>query len=253
LTARIRLPIDDGLVIAGGDLHAWPGAEYPGFDWMLDFVRRLKPSAIILNGDIIDGARISRHARIGWEAKPMVHEELEEAKGLLADLQGAARKRTPLFWCLGNHDARFETTIANALPAYERVPGLHLKDHFPAWQPCWSVQIGEADGLLLKHRYRGGVHAAYNNVRLAGCSIATGHTHQLGVTAVTDYGGTRYGIELGMLADPQGPAFQDWLEDSPRNWRMGFGVFTFKNGRLLHPELVYVRADGVAEFRGEEL
>jgi hypothetical protein len=220
---------------------------------MVEFVQDLKPQAVILNGDIIEGARISRHARIGWEAKPMVDDELGEATELLASLQGVAKKRTALIWCLGNHDARFETTIANALPAYERVHGLHLKDHFPAWTPCWSVQVGEAAGLLVKHRYRGGVHAAYQNVRLAGCSIATGHTHQLGVTAVTDYAGTRYGVELGMLADPHGPQFQDWLEDSPRNWRMGFGVFTFKNGRLLHPELVYVRPDGVAEWRGQEL
>lgn len=250
--SAIHYPLQDGIAIIGGDLHVWPGAEYPGFWAMWRFVKRMQPAVVVLNGDVIHGARISRHARIGWEKQPMVQEELAEAQTLLAQLTKVAGQANRV-WTLGNHDARFETEIANKLPAYERVKGLHLKDHFPDWTPAWAVHIGGPEGLVVKHRMHCGVNAARNNVLKAGVSICTGHTHQLGVYQLTDYSGTKYGIEHGMLADPNGPQFMDWMEDNPRNWRMGFVVATFRQGRLLLPEVAHVRLDGVLEWRGEEL
>jgi hypothetical protein len=250
--ARLRVPLRDGTVLIGGDGHYWPGVPAPAHGAFEQFVLDLKPAVIVYTGDAIDGARISRHARIAWEQKPMVHEELQECRvrlGAIANFAGDAQK----VWCLGNHDARFETRIANALPEYEKVKGVHLKDHFPAWEPCWSVHIGGPRGLLVKHRFKGGATAARNNAISAGMSIATGHTHQLGVVPITDYAGTRYGIECGMLGHPMGPQFMDYTEDNPRNWAMGFIVANFRRGELLWPEIVHVRADGKVEWRGEVL
>jgi hypothetical protein len=43
----------------------------------------------------------------------------------------------------------------------------------------------------------------------------------------------------------------NYLEDSPTNWRSGFAVLTFHEGKLLWPELVHKWADGQIEFRGK--
>ena len=43
----------------------------------------------------------------------------------------------------------------------------------------------------------------------------------------------------------------DYLEDSPVNWRSGFAVLTFKNSKMLWPELVSKYEDGIIDFRGQ--
>jgi hypothetical protein len=85
----------------------------------------------------------------------------------------------------------------------------------------------------------------------SGKTIVTGHLHQLKVTPLSDYNGRRYGVDSGTLADPYGPQFEAYTEQNPMNWASGFVVLTFKDGRLLPPELVTVMDDGVVAFRGE--
>jgi hypothetical protein len=97
---------------------------------------------------------------------------------------------------------------------------------------------------------KGGTHAAYNNAVRSGHSVATGHLHSLRVTPYTDYNGTRWGIDTGMLADPSGPQFAPWLEANPTDWRAGFIVLTYAGGQLMWPEVVHVVDAGVVEFRG---
>jgi hypothetical protein len=163
------------------------------------------------------------------------------------------RKGTAYF--TGN--SRYESHIANKLPEYELVKGVHLKDHFsPRWRPCWSVVVGpntrslSPNHIVVKHRYKGGLHASTTNLRDSGTSMATGHTHALEVRAVSDYTGTKFGINTGMLADPQGEQFE-YLEDVPRNWRAGFVVCTYTNGRLLWPEIVSVVDQKTVSWRGQ--
>ena len=55
----------------------------------------------------------------------------------------------------------------------------------------------------------------------------------------------------GTLADPGGPQFIDYMEDNPANWRSGFIILTFNEGRLLWPEIVSRFDEGVIDFRGE--
>lgn len=146
-------------------------------------------------------------------------------------------------------NSRYETRLATVAPEYARVNGVHLRDSFPDWQPCWLVVIN--DSVVIKHRFRGGIHATHNNVLWSGKSIFTGHLHSLKVTPLSDYNGTRWGGDCGTLADPYGPQFADYTELNPVNWRSGFIVLTFVNGRLMWPEIVHVISDGQVEFRGE--
>ena len=245
--SRHHIGIENGVVLVFSDAHFWPGIRTTAYQALLWAIKELQPKAIINNGDAFDGASISRHPRIGWESKPSVIEELKACEMALGEIEDIAG-RAKLIWCLGNHDARFENRLAANAPEFQNVKGFSLKDHFPKWLPCWSAWPTE--DVVVKHRLKGGIHATHNNTVSGGKSIITGHLHSLKVTPWSDYNGTRYGVDTGTLADAAGPQFEDYLESNPVNWRSGFAVLTFHNGRLLWPEVVHSLGGGKVEFRG---
>jgi hypothetical protein len=244
---RAEVAVQNGIVLVASDAHYWPGEASTAHRAFVRFCKELKPKAVILNGDVLDLASISRHPPIGWEDQPTVEDEIEAAKDRLAEIESATF-RTQKIWTLGTHDGRFETRLATVAPEFARIHGMHLKDHFPLWQPCWSAWINS--DVVVKHRFKGGAHAPYNNTIFAGKSIVTGHLHSAKVTPFNDYNGTRYGVDTGCLADPDAKAFLDYTEDNPKNWRAGFGVLTFHKGTLLLPELVLVFDKKRVQFRG---
>lgn len=270
---RAAITVENGTVIVFSDAHYWPGERSAGHRGLLHLIRYCASAgyvakagplcAIVCNGDAIDGSSISRHPPIGWEGCPSVAEELKVCQERLGEIGEAlsdagiavavdlhaADTNTHLIWNLGNHDARFETRLAQVAPEFRDVHGIHLKDHFPDWEPAWSTFIN--DNVVIKHRMKGGQHAPYNNTIHAGRSIITGHLHSAKVTPFSDYNGIRYGVDTGCLADTYHPAFQGYLEDNTRDWRSGFCVLTFKDGKLLMPELVLVWDEETIQFRGE--
>ena len=201
-----------------------------------------------MNGDVFDGASVSRHDSIMWESKPSVQLELEACEERLEEIVEVCGKIRKI-WPLGNHDARFETRLATQVPEYAKVHGFHLKDFFPFWEPCWSLFINGT--TVIKHRARGGIHAPWNNTMNAGLSIVTGHLHSQKVTPFTDYTGTRWGVDAGTMAEAFGPQFAGYMEDNARNWRSGFAMLTFADGELLQPELIRVHSEGKVDFRGK--
>jgi hypothetical protein len=252
--AKGRRVVDlrDGIVLAASDFHFWPGEAPTAFRALIHFTKQLKPKIVIANGDILDFGTVSRHPPLGWTSMPTAEEEIETAQDRMHEWAQAAGKAQK-FWPCGNHDSRLETFIASHTPELKGITGTSLADHFPLWEPCWSVWINDrAGGLIVKHRYKGGIHSTWNSAMWAGRSIATGHLHNQNIRPYTDYNGTRWGIDLGCIADPYADSFQ-YLEDNPRNWRSGFGVFTFEDGALLPPELVTVLEPGVVFFRGKKV
>ncbi len=244
---RIELDIQDGTILIGSDAHVWPGDLTTAQRGFLEMAKRLKPDVIVANGDVFDGARVSRHPAGIWdqEDRPKVEAERQAIADFLAPLEKLPSRR---FWTWGNHDARFEYTLAAKAPEYQGVPGTALKDHFPAWKFCMAVFVNNS--LVIKHRHANGIHAVYNNTLKSGRSMVTGHLHSLKVTPWTDYNGTRYGVDSGTLADPEGKQF-DYAEEAPTNWRAGFVLLTFRGGKLLYPELCQVWDEKHVEFRGE--
>lgn len=249
--AIYRLRVDTGTVLIGSDFHVWPGQMTTMQRAFIAFAKRLKPTAVILNGDVFDGATISRHPSIGWESKPSVRQELEAVGDFLGSLEvaaGAAKR----IWSAGNHDLRFESRIAANLPEFAGVDGVHLKDRFPQWVPCWRCDIN--DDVVVKHRGKGGVHADWNNVVNAGKTIITGHDHQANVTAFRDYRGIRWGVRCGYMGEsPLDAQFVHYLEanEGGVTWIPAFVVLTFRDGKLLWPELVTKHEDGIVNWRGE--
>ena len=245
---RINLEISAGTMIIASDAHYWPGPITVMHRALVSFCKEFTPQAVVFNGDVIDAPTISRHPPIGWEKRPQLADEIEAAKERLHEIEQATFKAEKV-WNLGNHDARFETRIASVAPEYAKIHGVHLSDHFPNWRNAWSVWIN--DDVVVKHRFKGGIHAPHNNTMWSGKSIITGHLHSAKVIPFDDYNGTRYGVDGGCLADTDAKAFVDYTEDSPKNWRSAFCVLTFKDGRLLQPELVLKWDDDSVQFRGE--
>lgn len=249
---RKILDLEDGHVLVGGDGHYWPGEPSTAHRAFVHFIKKFKPSIVVFNGDALDASTISRHPPIGWNRLPTVAEELEAVKDRLGEISKATPKHARKLWPLGNHDSRLETRISMVAPELRDVYGTSLNDHFPDWEGCWSVHINDRPGgIVIKHRLKGGIHATHNNTLWAGRTMITGHLHSLKVTPITDYNGTRFGVDAGCLADPLHDAFQDYTEDAPKNWRSGFVVLTIRDGLLLWPEVCHVIGPGKVEFRGE--
>jgi hypothetical protein len=82
--------------------------------------------------------------------------------------------------------------------------------------------------------------------------MVTGHLHSLKVMPVSDYNGTRWGVDAGTMADPYGPQFYNYTELNPVNWRSGFAMLTFKRGKLMWPETAWVSGPNAVQFRGQE-
>lgn len=248
-SAVVSLGIENGHVLIGSDSHYWPGIVSTAHNAFLEFCREFKPKVVIKNGDEADFPTISRHAQIAWEERPKVADEVDNLKAMLGEIEKVSPNSRHI-WPLGNHDSRFETRLASIAPEYANVHGVHLKDNFPKWEPCWATFIN--NDVVVKHRIKGGVYAPRNNTLHAGRSVFSGHLHSLKVWPHSDYNGTRWGGDSGTMADPYGPQFYNYTEVSPLDWRSGFILLTFVKGKLLWPETIWVSGPGTVQFRGKE-
>ena len=238
--------VKDGTVFVASDCHYWPGEVTVAHKAFVALLTEFKPKTIILNGDVFDGSRISRHEPLMGTNPPTPKQEIEACQDRLDEIRNAS-KNARCFWTFGNHDVRLHRYIAVNAPELSDFQGLF--DYFPGWHTGWRVDIN--DDVVIKHRWHNGQHATYNNTLKSGRSIVTGHLHKLQVYPWSDYRGRRYGVDTGTLAEPYGEQFT-YTECNPVNWCSGFAVLTFRNGKLLPPELCEV-IDGEAFFRGEKV
>lgn len=252
-SSRVPITIRNGTAIIGGDGHYVPFSPPPvAHRAFVKFAKTFPGLQLVCyNGDSLDLAQCSRHSRIGWETLPTVQQELEEAQARLHEIELAAPRGCALTYTYSNHDIRFETKLANDVPQYQGVKGFRLRDHLGnRWQWGWATWINGGD-VVIKHRWKGGIHAPWNNALHSGRNIVSNHLHSLKVYPVTDYSGTRFGVDTGMLGEPFGSQFENYTEDNARNWRAGFVVCTWINGKLLWPEVVAVVDQNHVQFRGE--
>lgn len=242
--------IENGTIVVASDAHYWPGDPSTGHRALCKIVKQLKPEIVVMNGDELDGATISRHQRQAWEKRPTLTEEIRALKERMDELWQAAPRAKHL-GSYGNHSLRYDTYLSGNAPAMEGVKGTTFDDLLPEWSYAWAWMVN--GHTLIKHRIKGGIHATWLNTADAQVSTVTGHIHQLRVTPRSTMspinGGRIYGVDSGMLADPWGPQFA-YVEQGPRNWASGFAVLTFKDGMLLPPELVCVVGEDKAFFRG---
>jgi predicted phosphodiesterase len=245
---RVNCELENGTILVASDAHYWPGVVSTAHQAFLEIAGELKPEIIVMNGDMFDGSSISRFPKAGWGTTPNVKQELEAVQERLDEVRLVA-KGSELWWTMGNHDQRFEARLAQNVPEYAGVAGFTLKDHFPHWNFTMSLMVNE--NLMIKHRFRNGVHATWNNTLYGGISVCTGHLHRLQATLLTDYRGTRWGIDTGTLAEVDGDHMH-YGEDEPKNHCSGFAVLTIVDGELIYPEFCSVHNEK-AFFRGERI
>jgi predicted phosphodiesterase len=238
--------LDNGMIFVASDCHYWPDVETVAHKAFVKLIKEYKPQSLVLNGDVFDGATVSRHPPLMGVVNPTPKQEIEACQDRLHEISMAS-KNAKKFWTFGNHDTRLFSRIAANAP--ELTDMMSLFEYFPEWQTCWRIDVN--DDLVIKHRWHNGIHATYNNTLKAGKSIVTGHLHKLQSVGFADYTGRRWGVDTGTLAEPYGDQFT-YTEMNPVNWCSGFAVLTIKDGKLLPPELCEV-LNGVAYFRGKEV
>lgn len=241
LTHEIR----DGTMMIASDAHYWPNEETVAHKAFVKLAKKLKPDSVVMNGDVFDGARVSRHDPLYRSETPTVKQEIEACQDRLSEIRDAT-KNSKFFWTYGNHDIRVWRYLSKGAPELAGLMGTDLFDHFPGWHHGWMMEVNSE--VIIKHRFTNGVHSTYNATLRSGRTMVNGHLHKLQVTGYTDYNGRRWGIDSGTLASIVGDQF-GYTEGNPVNWASGFVVLTFKNGRLLHPEICEV-IDEVPYFRG---
>lgn len=238
--------VSNGHILIASDCHYWPGESTVAHRAFVELLTDFKPKTIVLNGDVFDGASVSRHPPLMGQVMPTPKQEIEACQDRLDEI-GKASKNAVKLWTFGNHDTRLFAKIAATAP--ELVGMMTLFDYFPEWHTGWRIDVN--NHTVIKHRWHGGVHATMNNAMKSGKNVITGHLHQLKVTPWSDYNGRRYGVDTGTLAEPYGDQFA-YTEGNPVNWCSGFVVLTIRDGKLLPPELCEV-IDGEAFFRGEKV
>lgn len=229
-------------MLIGGDSHFWPGNPSVMWKAFTKLAHDLQPDCIILNGDVLDGASISKHGKTMRSSAPKITQEIEAAQERLSELPKCSTK----IWTLGNHDVRIDNYIANMNSEIEEYVGSFV-DRFPDWEFAHSAFINNVE---IRHRFRGGIHAAWNNALHSGVNIITSHTHQLNIIPVRNRNGTHYGIECGMLADPLHPCFE-YTEFSPSRVCSGFVYITFDDEKNIMPPMSCEMIRGRPAYQGK--
>jgi predicted phosphodiesterase len=104
--------IKQSRILIISDLH-FPYQNNEAIILALDYGKEKKVDCIILNGDVMDQANISRHER-DWRARSIA-EEFEAVRVFLKSLRLHFPK-TKIVWKLGNHEERWEKFLYNKAP-----------------------------------------------------------------------------------------------------------------------------------------
>jgi Calcineurin-like phosphoesterase len=244
---RRTLEVKNGTVVVFSDPHFYPDSRGTALAALLDVIKEVKPVAVICGGDALDGTQIGRHEPVrGWAAPPALSEQLQCMTESMTRIKAASPKGSVTMMTLGNHDARLERYLCTRAPYTADLPGTRLEDYIPSWPLSWTIEVN--GNLIVRHRNVGGM--LHLQAQKAGCHYVHGHLHKLNVHAVSQYHQFLFSVDAGSLSDPHSEAF-DYHEDGPPHVQ-GFAVLTFEDGRLLWPELCYIR-DGTAYFRGSRV
>ncbi len=249
---QLEIDVPDGLIVAFGDLHSTPLKDRRGdthamrllLEWLAE--RGSDVRLLLCMGDVLDGASIGRHPPLGWEDRPSIADEVGAGVHDLDRLQTLAPMAERL-WVVGNHDERFDRTLAQQAKEFRALTGMRMQDHFQRWRMAWSIKINNE--LVATHRWHGGVHARHNNLlKAGGAHMVTGDTHRLGVTVQQGQVGARYAVESGTLGEVDGEQFA-YTRGLMPNWEPGFAVIPVIGGEIHKPYVVSILDAPKPRFR----
>lgn len=238
------------------------------FVWraFLQAIRDLQPSAVLLNGDVLEGSEISRHPKIpGW-TQPL-QSELDFVRTMFAQVRKV--HDGDLFLTGGNHDigdrlSRYLTQVAPALAGLDDLrvdklmgleeSGVRLLTGGDLLSPRGTEDA--KPGFLLFGSYRIhhgtclGQDPARAELRAAGRSGQSGHVHRASLA----YGTTERDEGMSWMCTPMGARHEvgrSYLKGVNTGWQRGFGVAWLYPDGTVHQYPVVVQGGKVERLTVE--
>jgi predicted phosphodiesterase len=237
--------------VIGSDLQ-FPYLDHRVWGLFLDFVADLKPTGVVLNGDVNDFYSVSSYDKDPARAKRLVDETGELRDVVMTPLRKAL-KGGKLAITEGNHEDRLRRYLWKQAPALAGMNGLGVPEIYAckAYGALYVPQSAtlELGCLRVMHGHLLSQHSgqtAKKHVDRHGTSVIVGHSHRLGAFYKTDMAGTHGGWECGCLC-----AMDAEYENFP-NWQQGWAVVTVFPSRLFAVELVPVIGGKFAVYGGKE-
>lgn len=195
----------------------------------LEAIRIVKPSRIVLGGDMLDCYMLSRFDKDPTSKKRQFKRELKFASAYMREVRKAAGPKCVIDYTLGNHEFRVSKYLNSKAAALVGLEALSWSNLLP-FDEC-NINLFEygrgpkIGGVLFTHgsiiRKFGG-KSAITMTENSGSSVAMGHTHRLG--AIFQRRGNRVyeGYESGCLCK----LWPDYETHRP-DWQQGFSLFKF--------------------------
>lgn len=219
------------------DILVWLGDQHvPDHDTqsnkaVLNYLKDLKPTRIIIGGDMLDMDCLQQHEpnNIRRISRYNLRREFDAGERYLDNLQKAC-SNAHIDYLEGNHEYRVERWIDQhpQMEGVMEVPlQLHLEERRINWVPSWrntqTLKVGKAEfihGLDVNKYHSASMVSKFES------NIFYGHTHDVQTTpkiAVGDHN-TKVGQSLGCLCNYK----QYYLKGRPTRWQQAFGVFFFR-------------------------
>jgi len=243
-------------VVIFPDIH-FPNHDEKAFKCALNVIRKVKPSAFLLLGDVIDGESVSHWQ---WRKKkrppleyqlPSIDEEIKQGNlGLdrideVLEEVGCKKKQ----FTQGNHEKWFDYFVDENpyLEDYTSRRAFKFDERGYKWAPYGKVIKVFGSKLYAYHggHYMGIAHARTHALQM-GCNIIYGHTHDSQKAVITHISGPHMAYSMGCLTDMT----KDYLSGRPTNWTHNVGILDiFTNGNFNLVVLDIVK--GVTTYGGD--
>jgi predicted phosphodiesterase len=225
-----------------GDVHLrW--VDKAAYDLTLAVLESVKPSHVILNGDILDCTGLSKYAKDPDEVDRL-QEEIHAWERLIKAIKRIVGD-VPIDYTLGNHEARLERYLQDNAPALRSLDALslpHLLKFREYGVTFYRDEIVLAERRLVVHhgsmvRKDSGQSARAELTKLRHqVSTLTGHTHRMGwVPATLPFseqvvagweGGTLHRLDAEYVRHP--------------DWQQGMSVVSVAGCNFAVEQLLYL-------------
>ena len=214
-------PLEPVLIVS--DPHR-PFHDVRAWNLMLQVGRDLKPTHLIVNGDLADFYAVSSHSKDPARRSRLEAEVADVNVGLdELDALGATRK----YFVAGNHEDRLTRYLQDRAPELFGMVGipqlLRLQERGWAYTPYKEhTKIGK---LHVTHDVGvAGRYASFKALDTYQHSVTTGHTHRLCyIVEGNAVGEFKLSASFGWLGDASKVDYMHRVNVS-KNWSLGFGV-----------------------------
>lgn len=255
-------------IIVGSDFHSNFVDPMMMRMW-LDVIKMVQPDGVVLNGDIMDFAQVSRYSKIPGAGSLNIQKDLDFCRDNILKPTREAAGDAWMTYHIGNHEARLIRLLADVAPQLADLRCLRwdqlldiddldielvfggewlapgAKDRKENIKRTWKVYY---DSLVVTHGISIAKNAMSTELTRWGLSGTSGHTHRPGQWSQPTHANPRANwTSTPMMAGT--PVGKDYAQ-GPSAWTMGFSLFTIDpSTRSVFPQLIMGYEDG-AVFNG---